>query len=173
MTALRCTTGNCATTMNNFTYRNNMKNILFVCLTVLCAYAFTGCSSDDDSTNGSNNGKGSVSAKVNGTSWSATNVQSTWTSNVLGIGGAQIIGGENQQINIQGMVAATGTYSLNGFSGVIATYTKGSGTAVHAYTAISGTLKVDQLSTSGAKGTFNFQTDAGNSITEGSFDVKF
>ncbi len=151
-----------------------MKTIFLLCLSVLCSVVFTGCSSDDDSgTNNNNNSNGSVTAKVNGTSWGATTVQATWTSNVLGIGGAQIIGGENQQINISGMIPATGTYQLTGFSGVIATYAKGSGTSVQTFTAMSGTLKVDQLSSSGAKGTFNFQTTGGNSITEGSFDVKY
>jgi len=149
-----------------------MKYFL-LCL-LLCAFVLAGCSSDDDNgTDGSNNSKGSITAKINGTSWSANNVQATWQNNVLGLGGAQIIGGENQQINIQGMVTAAGTYQLGGFSMIVATFTKGSGSSVQPYTAISGTLKVDQLSSSGAKGTFNFQTDGANSITEGSFDVKF
>ncbi len=150
-----------------------MKTIFLLGLSILCAVVFTGCSSDDNGTDNNNNSNGSVTAKVNGTSWSATTVQATWTSNVLGIGGAQIIGGENQQINISGMVAATGTYQLNGFSGVIATYGKGSGTSVEPFAAQSGTLKVDELSSSGAKGTFSFQTNGGPSITEGTFDVKF
>lgn len=154
-----------------------MKQVLLLCLVVLCSAAFTGCSddSDDDNNNPTNpgNSNGSISAKVNGESWSATTVQGTWTNNVLGLGGAQIQGAENRQINIAGMVASTGTYQLGGFSGITATYSIGSGSSVESHIGMSGTLKVDQLSSSGAKGTFNFSTNDGFSITEGSFDVKF
>ena len=150
-----------------------MKNLLFLCLSVLCAVVITGCGSDDDdNSTGGNSNKGSITAKINGTSWSANNVQATWTSNVLGMGGAQIIGGENQQINISGMVPATGTYQLNPLSGISASYTKGSGSSVDPHVAMSGTLVVTELSSSGAKGTFSFQAGP-HSVTEGSFDLKF
>lgn len=146
---------------------------LFVCLVIAGAVFAAGCSSDSDDSNPTNTtGNGSMSAKVNNAAWSATTVQAVWTSNVLNMGGAQISGSENRQINIGGMIAATGKYSLNPFSGIVATYSFGSGTSVTSKTATSGELNVTSLSSSGAKGTFNFQTD-GYGVTEGTFDVKF
>lgn len=152
--------------------------ILFAFLVIAGAVFAAGCSSDSDDNptdnNGNNNvtGNGSMSAKVNNASWSATNVQAVWANNALGLGGARISGSENHQININGMVSATGTYNLSPMSGIIATYAFGSGTSVTTKIATGGELKVTSLSASGAKGTFSFQTE-GYSVTEGSFDVKF
>lgn len=92
----------------------------------------------------------------------------------MGLVGAQIIDAENQQINISGMITATGTYNLNPLTGsnCIATYSKGTGAGASTNTALSGTLVVTSLSASGVKGTFNFKAGI-YSVTDGSFDVKF
>lgn len=145
-------------------------------IALLLGLGVAACSDDPASSNVTENG--TVSAKVNGESWSATNVQATWTSNVLGIGGAAIAGANNRQINISGLVAAPGTYQLNALGGLIATYTEGSAANVQIFTATAGTLKVDELTSGGAKGSFSF--DAANSqgggtrsVTEGTFDITF
>lgn len=156
-----------------------MKHLfLLFCAVLLGTFAVTGCSKDSDSNpadgSPSTTGGGSISAKVNGTAWKATTVQSTWTNGVLGFVGAQIINNENQQINISGMVTATGTYNLNPLSGsgLVATYSKGTGAGASTNTALSGTLVVSSLDASGTKGTFTFKAGT-YSVTEGSFDVKF
>lgn len=150
---------------------------LFLCAVLFSTFAITGCSKDSDTPTDGNSpatSGGSVSAKVNGTAWKATTVQGTWTNGVLGFVGAQIIGNENQQINISGMVAAAGTYSLNPLSGsmLVATYSKGTGAGASTHTALSGTLVVSSLDASGAKGTFSFKAGI-YSVTDGSFDIKF
>lgn len=136
-----------------------------------------------DSTPTGNNSKGSISAKVDGSAWSATTVQGTWSNGVLGFAGSQIIGAENKQINIAGPIAKAGTYQIGLLTGITATYAEGSGAGVKTFAAQSGTLKVDELTTSGAKGTFTAEvaeqqlvggtTGTKRSITAGTFDVKF
>lgn len=148
--------------------------ISLFCLAVIVIA--TGCGGDDNPTNTTANG--SVSAKVNGSAWSATTVQATYQSSVLGIGGSQISGAENKQINISGLVAGPGTYQLGLISPINISYTEGSAANVKIFTAKSGTLKVDQISASGAKGSFSVEAQdqaatGTRSITEGAFDVKF
>lgn|GEM_PF-2240868 len=149
-------------------------------LTLAAMIAVQGCSDDDNPAG--NTTKGSVSAKVNGTAWSANQVQATYQSSVLGIGGSQISGAENKQINISGLVPGTGTYQLGLISPISLSYTEGTAANVKIFTAKSGTLKVDELSASGAKGSFSFtgqeQSSSGagsetRSVTDGTFDVKF
>lgn len=138
-----------------------------------------GCGGSDDPASGNNNtSKGSVSANVNGAAWSATTVQSTYQGGVLGIGGAQISGAENKQINISGLVSGPGTYQLGLIAPLTVTYAEGSGTSVKTFVARSGSVKVDAISATSAKGSFSFeaQDQQGNgtrSVTEGTFDVKF
>jgi hypothetical protein len=144
-------------------------------LAVVSFLALAGCGDDPASSNTTN---GSIGAKVNGSSWSATNIQATWTNNVLGLGGSRIQGADNHQINITGMISAPGTYQLNPFAGLNATYTEGSAANVKIFTVTSGQIVVTELSSSGAKGTFSFnatqnQGSETRSITEGTFDVKF
>ncbi len=145
-------------------------------LSVAIILVAAGCGEDNPT--GGNSSKGSISAKVDGNSWSATDVQAVYTSGVFNIGGAQISGGDNKQINIGGMISAPGTYQLGGFSGITVTYTEGSAANVKIFLTQSGTMKVDQLTSTGAKGTFSFQAkeqqgSGVRSVTEGTFDVKF
>lgn len=136
----------------------------------------TGCGDDPASGTTAN---GSIGAKVGGGAWAATNVQSTWTSNVLQIGGSEISGANNRQININVMASAPGTYQVNPFAGVIASYTEGSGSSVKIFSGTSGQVVISTISSTGATGTFSFsatESQGGTetrSITEGTFDVKF
>ncbi|MEO5931567.1 MAG: DUF6252 family protein [Candidatus Kapaibacterium sp.] len=149
-------------------------------LVLFCGMMIAACGSDPaSSTNTTPNG--SISAKVSGASWAATNVQSTWQSNVLSLGGSQIQGSGNQQINITGLISKTGTYQLNPFAGLNASYTEATtsgGVSAKIFSVTSGTLVVGTLSATGASGTFSFEAKESQgtgtrSITEGKFDVKF
>lgn len=159
-----------------------MRRILSIAATlVLGIFIAAGCS--DDPASGNDTSKGSMSAKVNGTAWSAGQItQATWQNGVLGIGGTKIDGGNSKQIIITGLVSAPGDYTIGGITGLQGNYSDGSATGVMTFVAQSGTLKVEELSATGAKGTFSFeakeQTQAGpgtatRSITEGTFNVKF
>lgn len=155
-------------------------SLLFVAIiSIICA----GCGGDDAT--GPGNSKGSMSAKVSSASWSATTVQSTYSSGVLAIGGSQINGSQNKQINIQGLISAPGTYQLGLVSPITANYTEADGPSaaqIKTFSCTSGTLKVDELSATGAKGSFALEMreqgssgagTATRSITEGTFNVTF
>ena len=166
-----------------FTRGTTMQRIL----TILTAFAFivllAGCS-DDPASGNTNTSHGAMTAKVDGTAWDADNVtQATWENGVLGFGGAQINGGNNKQIIITGLVAEPGNYAIGGITGLQGNFSDGSGTSIRTFVATSGTLVVEELSESGAKGTFSFQAkeqniggSSGNetrSITDGTFDITF
>lgn len=162
--------------------RTTMQRILTF-LTAVAFLAFiTGCS--DDPATGTNTSHGSMSAKVDGTAWSAGNItQATRANGVLGFGGAMINGGNNKQIIITGLVPAPGEYSIGGITGLQGNYSDGSGASIRTFVATSGTLKVEELTDAGAKGTFSFQAQEQilgggqgtetRSITEGTFDITF
>lgn len=155
----------------------------FAATLVIGVLFLAGCG-DDDPASGNDTGKGTMSAKVNGTTWNPSQItQATYQNNVLAIGGAQIDGGNNKQIIITGLVSGPGDYQLGGFTGLQGNYSDGSAASIRTFVAKSGTLKVESLSASGAKGTFSFEAQEQmlgggpgtevRSITEGKFDVKF
>ncbi|MBS1912379.1 MAG: hypothetical protein JST22_10375 [Bacteroidetes bacterium] len=159
----------------------NAQRIVVAGLMIVMALASGACSKSDPSPTGTT-ANGSMSAKVDGSAWGATTIQATWSNGVLGLGGSQISGSENKQITIAGLVSQTGTYQIGLISGITGTYVEGSVGGVKTFSAQSGTLQVDQLSASGAKGSFSIevqeQTSGGpgtakRSVTEGKFDVKF
>jgi hypothetical protein len=159
-----------------------MKHRIVSVVLVALACIVAGCK-DDPASNTTTTPNGSVSAKVNGSAWAASSVQATWQSNVLSIGGSQLNGSNNHQINIAGLVSQTGTYQLNPFAGLNANYTEAGvsqgGLSSKIFSVTSGTLVVNTLTATGASGTFSFEAkDAQGgtetrSITEGKFDVKF
>lgn len=154
--------------------------VYMILLAVACIA--TGCS-DDPASSDNVTANGSVSAKVNGSAWSATTVQATWQSSVLGIGGSQLNGSTNHQINITGLVSQPGTYQLNPFAGLNASYTEAGASAgsisAKVFAVTSGTLVIESLSATGASGTFSFEAKDSQggtetrSITDGKFNVKF
>lgn len=159
-----------------------MQRILSLLLVAVISIVCAACG--DDAT-GPGDSKGSMSAKVSSASWSATTVQSTYASGVLAIGGSQINGSQNKQINIQGLISATGTYQLGLISPIQANYTEADGPSaaqIKTFSCTSGTLKVDELTSTGAKGTFSLEMreqgasgagTATRSITDGTFNVTF
>ena len=120
-----------------------------------------------------------MTATVGGASFAATCVTGSLTSGVLTVGGnlGASQGGTQEQITIA-LPGATagGTVSLG--MGPTATYAKIVGTdASQTYVATSGTVRVESMSASGAKGTFSFtgRNNGGQtiSVASGAFDITF
>jgi hypothetical protein len=162
-----------------------MRRILTLLL-AFCTLLAVGCGSDDSPT-GNTTGNGSVTAKVNGGNWSATNISGTYSgtdpNKVLAIGASEISGSMNRQFNITAIVSGTGTYQFTLLGPNSVMYSEGSGAGITTYRATGGSLVVDEVSASGAKGTFTCEAQEqilgggqGSrtvSITEGKFDVTF
>ncbi len=153
------------------------KNLLLG--SILCLCMLLACDDDDNGSNGgNNNSNGTMQATVAGNAWNATTVQATRANGVLALAGAQIVGGENQQINISGLVNGTGTFNFGITAGLTATFGRGSGTSVETFAALSGNLTVTELTDNSAKGSFaytatNPQTQQSVTVADGSFDVTF
>ena len=114
-----------------------------ICAAAACLALVAGCSDDPASSDAPALANGSMGAKVNGAGWGATSIQASWQSNVLSLGGSEIAGSGNRQINITAMISATGTYQFNPFAGINASYTEGSfsgGVNVKIFAVQSGTL---------------------------------
>ena len=149
-------------------------------LPLLTAISLTlsACDATDDGGNGGC-GSGTMTATVAGASFAATCVTGSFTSGVLTVGGnlGASQGGSQEQITIALPGAAAGsTVSLG--MGPTATYAKINGTDVsQTYVATSGTVRIESMSASGAKGTFSFtgRNNAGQtiSIASGAFDITF
>lgn len=148
---------------------------------VLGLVLLSSCKSDSTSSNNTNNSNSTagVSATVNGGAWAATTVQAVWKNNALGIGGVEVAGIASRQINISGVVTQPGTYQLGPTTGIIATFTDATAAGVKIFIVSSGSLVVEELSATGAKGTFQYEARESNggsetrSITNGRFNVKF
>lgn len=150
-----------------------LKNLMLICFLAISVVA---CKKSEEGKSGT--GNGSMSAKINGTSWSASlavqAVKASGTLSVAGTGGAQI---DLRLINYTGPA----TYQLGGSltninSGMYittvippVTYSTGSGLG-------SGTLVIIKEEGGYIEGTFNFtaKTTAGVSatITDGKFRAK-
>lgn len=125
--------------------------------------------------------KGSMSATINGTSWSASTVtQASRAGNVLAIGGNnpswQVL------IAIPGVTAA-GTYTVAATGGTMQLIQANAGAATWTASLVGGqgTVTVTTLTATRAVGTFSFTgnatagTPAGGTrnVTAGQFDVTF
>ena len=142
---------------------------------VFSVFLFAGCDSgSDDGDGGGGSGNGTLTATVGGSSFTATTIVALYTNGVLSIAGNLGATSPQRQINLNVPGAALGTRALFG----TATYGEGSSlTDLKAYAAISGSVTIDELSDSGAKGTFSFTGRANDnteiSVTNGEFDVTF
>lgn len=147
---------------------------LLVCL----ALSASACDSTDDG-GGAGCGDGTMTATIGGSSFAATCVTGSLTSGVLSVGGnlGASQGGSQEQITIAlPGASAGGTMSLG--MGPTATYAKINGTDVsQTYVATSGTVRIESMSASGAKGTFSFtgRNNGGQtiSVASGAFDITF
>lgn len=142
-----------------------------------------GCDSNDDGGDDNNNGNpfgnGSVTATVDGNSFSAAIVVATFQSGVLGIGATKTVTGGTvqEQINIAIPNAAEGTYPVSLTNPVSIVYSTGSLAGATGYAGSSGSITIDELTDQGASGTFEF-TGVNNAqetvtVTNGQFSVSF
>jgi hypothetical protein len=121
---------------------------------------------------------GSITATVDGSSFSAVTVAATYTGGIMGLGGTD---SQGRTLGIGGQIPGPGTYTIGPTSPANFALTIGSASWQAAITLGSGTLTVTSISAAGAKGTFQFTagpvpgtTASGNKVvTQGAFDVKF
>lgn len=171
-----------------------MKNTICTVLIGL-ALVFTGtsCSSDDDGGSGGGAAAGTIQAKVDGSNFSSTPQLSMAT---------QVNAGGSTTITVQGTnnagrsitllmngVTGTGTYQIGGGANIsiVGTYSESNASNpmdIQIWQApfddtVAGEVKINELSSTVIKGTFNFtgkNVNGDNStkaITEGSFNMNF
>jgi len=149
------------------------KTLLFIGLISIC---LLGCKKSTSSVV-PDDGKGTMSASIDGTDWSAVKITlSIWTSSQLHIKG-EASDGSLIQISIMG-IDGPGTYPVGAVSSTnIAMYRKNDDEAWSSgFLTPEGTINVESLSTGGTKGTFSFiGTDAETekTISNGKFDINF
>lgn len=151
---------------------------------VLLLVAVTACGGGSDKVTGPSgnqaaNGKGSITAKIDGTQWVATASASATRSN----GNIIAIAGTDIQTTLAFAFSGTGpgTYPIGVTSPVNAILTQnGSNAWTAAVTRGSGSITITALDATHVAGTFNFTllpqaagVTAGKTLTDGAFDVKF
>lgn len=123
-----------------------------------------------------------MTATIDGVAWSSTSVTAAYVSGAIGAIGNRISGANNKAINFNCAATAPGTYPV-GPTGVMSTYTEITDGVSRTFLATSGAVKIDELSGSGAKGTFEFElleylpgggtTGQRRSVKNGTFNLKF
>ncbi len=121
---------------------------------------------------------GSITAQIDGGSFTATSIAATYTSGIMGLAGTDAQG---RTIGIGGQIPGPGTYTVGVTSPANFSVTIGGAGWQAAITLGSGSLTVTSISATGAKGTFQFTagsvpgtTATGTRVvTAGAFDVKF
>ena len=147
---------------------------------LLLALTLSACDSSDGGNDDDGlSGGGTLSATVDGASFNATTIITTYQSGVLSIGAnlGATQAGQQEQINLTVNGAAAGTFAF-GIGGAVGVYSKAESiTNIKAYTALSGSLTISEMDDNGAKGTFSFQgrdNDANTiQVSNGQFDVTF
>ena len=137
--------------------------------------ALAGCGSQPTAPQPTN---GSITATIDGGSFTAATVAATYTGGILGIGGTD---SQGRTIGIGGQIPGPGTYAVGATSPANFSVTIASAGWQAAITLGSGSLTVTSISAGGAKGTFQFtaapvpRTTASGTkvVTAGAFDVRF
>lgn len=142
------------------------------------AALWLGCGGGDGNT-GPNNGpnNGSLSATVDGSSWSAANVAAVRSSGFVGIGA----GASDLSTISFAFPDHTGTFTVAGQDGTNASYITGGKTWTATFgTGGSGTITVTALDASHVAGTFSFTAPGlsggatgTKTVTNGTFDIDF
>ncbi len=172
--------------------RNLKQFMLFVMIGSLVT--LTSCSSNDDGGDGGNAGAGTVTAKVNGASFTSLEISTSAT--LIDVGGSQSLiiiasnsAGQAIQINISG-VDGIGTYNITGADILIINSASYSETDVSDPAnpsteiwqapyddTLVGFLKISELTETNIKGTFEFSCknvlgdNSINEITDGSYNI--
>jgi len=153
----------------------------------LCLLPLVACDSNDGDGGancGGTTGKGTFTATIPSGSFEARCLTGSFSSGVLSVGGnlgASASGGVLQEQITLAIPGAQAGRTYNFGSGPVATYTRvesSNPTNPNAsYASTTGSVKVDAVSATAAKGTFSFtgRNNAGQtiSISNGSFDVTF
>lgn len=152
-----------------------MRNLTVVTLTLI-TFLVASCSKDDSSTSPTASG-GSMTASIDGSSWSSSMItQATVQGGVLAVAGQD---GSVRQIQLRVInFAGQGTYAIGSGNMHLATVVTGT-TANEMFTANmiagSGSIVITESTASRVKGTFTFtaRNTAGGtkSVTNGNFDV--
>nr|MEE4269429.1 DUF6252 family protein [Candidatus Krumholzibacteria bacterium] len=139
---------------------NSMKQLTLAFL-LMGVLAVAGCGGDDDNpTNPGGGGggggeTGTVSATINGESWTGQAVTAVNNSGIIGVGATNLSSGWTVGIGWVG--GATGTYSVGDTSPVVCTVQALDGTTWQAADEIgSGTINVTALDADHVAGTFTF-----------------
>jgi Family of unknown function (DUF6252) len=152
-----------------------MRRIVSLVLSIVAATA--SCSSGDSTTTNGNDTP-ALSAKFDGTLWTATSITGTFAGGNLTVTGtAPALG----TFTFSLIANAPGTYSISALSPVTTTYTLLSSTWSASGTNGSGTVNITSFGTNSASGTFNFIIQPVTStaatgfktLSEGKFTVKF
>jgi hypothetical protein len=146
---------------------------------VLLLFMVAGCNSDNGVTDPDGNlEQGSMSARIDGSSWSATAaISATYNGGILAAAGSDGV----RTIGFAVLASGPGTFTIAATQNINALLSQaGSSVGWHAVGTIgSGTLTLNTLTATGASGTFSFvmsATDGSSStrtITNGAFNVKF
>jgi hypothetical protein len=143
----------------------------------VAATIWLGCGGDGNTGPNNNPDNGSMSAKVDGSNWSASNVAATRTNGFVGVGA----GASDLSTISFAFPDHTGTFQVGGQDGTNASFISGGKSWTAAFgTGGSGTITVTTLSATRVAGTFSFVAPAisggatGNkTVTNGTFDVAF
>jgi hypothetical protein len=159
-----------------------MKTFLTLSLALLLVPALAGCDSGDDDGDGGGNGggNGGITATVDGADFAPDSVNPTLDSGVLQVTG---IRGTTDQLTVSVPNASEGSFTISQTSPVMIMYREGTtvyqANGVTALGGAGGTVTVESLGDSGARGTFSgtLLDGAGGSgtisVTNGQFDVSF
>jgi hypothetical protein len=169
------------------------KNIflkIIVSITILIFVLLIGCSGSNSSAESrttttslkqsSNAGNGSMSAKIDGSTWNSVATTATYNNGSLIISGADT-SNPPHALGMGVVATGPGTFQVNQQSPANATLINGSATWVASIVGGSGTIIITSLTSTSVSGTFSFtmiptpgSTSSGNKvITEGVFNVTF
>ena len=159
-----------------------MKRIFTLFCTLFLVSALAACDSNDDGDDGGNGNGGassSITASIDGATYTADNTSATFDSGVLQVTGTR---GTMEQLTILVPNASQGTATVAQSSPVSIMYREGTTTyqanGVTVLAGASGSITVQVLSDAGAEGTFSGTlVDAIGSgsvtLTGGTFEVTF
>lgn len=144
-----------------------MRTIITTALS-LAILGISSCKKIDDTINKTKS-QGSLSATVNGKSYTAGATTISFGAHTLWLKGTNFSNDEELSISLSDYDASKTKYALD-FINNTADYKDGGSVKLHAST---GELELQRTGNKSAKGTFNFETQDGIKVTNGNFDVSW
>lgn len=111
--------------------------------------------------------KGTLSATINGKTYTAGNVTTTVTSNAFMFKGAQSSNDESLTISINKYNAGTNKYNFD------LIYNTANYYDTKSHHAVSGEIQIESTGDKSAKGTFYFKADDSLEVKDGKFDINW